>query len=140
MVRADTLDLIAENPAPHGIFDTIQETRRTVYCTERSVSQTEIYQAQAVGLNPALKLVLAHAFEYGGEKLCEYKGIRYRILRTYVDTGDFRGYNRRGYISDAIELTLEPVDGNAADMPPAPPAPEPEEPEEPEETEGTGGV
>lgn len=128
MVRADTLDLIAENPAPHGIFDTIQETRRTVYCTERSVSQTEIYQAQAVGLNPALKLVLAHAFEYGGEKLCEYKGIRYRILRTYITAGD------------DIELTVEPVHGNAADMPPAPPAPEPEEPEEPEETEGTGGV
>lgn len=128
MVRADTLELIAENPAPHGIFDTIQETRRTVYCTERSVSQTEMYQAQAVGLNPALKLVLAHAFEYGGEKLCEYNGIRYRILRTYVTAGD------------DIELTVEPVHGNAADMPPAPPAPEPEEPEEPEETEGTGGV
>ena len=128
MVRADTLDLIAERPAPHGIFDTIEEIRRTVYCTERSVSQTEMYQAQAVGLNPALKLVLAHAFEYGGEKLCEYKGIRYRIIRTYITAGD------------DIELTVEPVHGNAADMPPAPPAPEPEEPEEPEETEGTGGV
>ena len=128
MVRADTLDLIAERPAPHGIFDTIEEIRRTVYCTERSVSQTEMYQAQAVGLNPALKLVLAHAFEYGGEKLCEYRGIRYRILRTYVTAGD------------DIELTVEPTDGNAADMPPAPPTPEPEEPEEPEETEGTGGV
>ena len=128
MVRADTLDLIAERPAPHGIFDTIEEIRRTVYCTERSVSQTEMYQAQAVGLNPALKLVLAHAFEYGGEKLCEYKGIRYRILRTYVTAGD------------DIELTVEPTDGNASDMPPAPPAPEPDEPEEPEETEETGGV
>ena len=127
MVRADTLDLIAEHPAPHGIFDTIEETRRTVYCTERSISQTEAYQAKGVGLNPALKLVLAHSFEYGGEKLCEYKGIRYRILRTYIDTGDFRGYNRRGYISDAIELTVEPVDGNAAYLPPSP---EPEETQE----------
>lgn len=101
MVRADTLELIAESPAAHGIFDDPTETTRTVYCTERSISQSETYQAQAVGLNPELKLILAHAFEYQGEKLCEYKGIRYKILRTYHNEGD------------QMELTVQRVEGNA---------------------------
>lgn len=101
MVRADTLILIAESPAAHGVFDDPVETTRTVFCTEKSISQTETYQAQAVGLNPELKLILAHAFEYGGEKLCQYKGIRYKILRTYHNEGD------------QMELTVQRVDGNA---------------------------
>lgn len=104
MVRADTLDLIAENPKAHGIFDDPQETVRTVYCTERSVGQTEVYQAQAIGLNPELKLILAHAFEYQGEKLCSYKGERYKIIRTYINE------------ADGIELTVQRIRGNAAEQ------------------------
>lgn len=101
MVRADTLILISESPVAHGIFDDPTETTRTVHCNEKSISQTEAYQAKAVGLNPELKLIIAHAFEYGGEKLCQYKGIRYKIIRTYHNEGD------------QMELTVQRVDGNA---------------------------
>lgn len=104
MVRADTLDLIKERPEAHGIFEDPVETVRTVYCVERSVGQTEAYQAQGVGLNPELKLILAHAFEYQGEKLCAYKGTRYNIIRTYINE------------NDGIELTVQRVDGNAAEV------------------------
>lgn len=103
MVRADVCTLIAENPKAHGIFDGPQETGRKVFCTVRSVTQSEVYQAQAVGLNPEMKLVLSHAFEYCGEKLVDFQGGRYRILRTYVNEGD------------QIELTIQREDGNAAE-------------------------
>ena len=106
MIRADTLILIAEIPGAHGIFDQPDEVRRTVYCRERSVGQTEVYQAKAAGLNPELKLILSHYFEYQHEKLCEYKGTRYRILRTYINEGD------------EIELTLQRVTGNAVEVGP----------------------
>lgn len=101
MIRADTLILIAESPGAHGIFDQPEEIRRTVYCRERSVGQTEVYQAKARGLNPELKLILSHHFEYQQEKLCEYKGTRYQIIRAYINDGD------------EIELTVQRVEGNA---------------------------
>ena len=110
MVRADVCELITEAPQAHGIFDTVEETKRKVYCNVKSVGQSEVYQAQAAGLNPELKLILAHAFEYKGEKLVEFRSERYRILRTYVNE------------ADGIELTIQKETGNAAEYTP----PEPE--------------
>lgn len=107
MVRADVCELIAESPQAHGIFDAASETKRKVYCTVKSIGQNEAYQARAAGLNPELKLVLAHAFEYKGEKLAEFHSERWRIIRTYITE------------ADSIELTIQKETGNAAD-PPAP--------------------
>lgn len=100
--------LITEKPEARGVLETATETRRKTYCTERSVSQSETYQAKATGHMPTIRLRLAQEFEYRGESLCEYKGRRYNILRDYTDekTGD------------ATELTLEPVNGNAAEVSP----------------------
>lgn len=106
MVRADVCELITEAPQAHGIFDTVTETKRKVYCNVKSVGQSEVYQAQAAGLNPELKLILAHAFEYKGEKLVEFRSERYRILRTYVNE------------ADGIELTIQKETGNAAEYTP----------------------
>lgn len=104
MVRADVCILISENPKAHGIFDDPEETGRKVYCTVRSVGQTEVYQAQGVGLSPELKLILQHDFEYRGEKLLVFHDERYRILRTYVTE------------ADGIELTVQRETGNAAEV------------------------
>ena len=101
MIRAKVAYLIAEDPKAHGIFDAPAETMRKVYCTEKSVGQTEKYQAAAVGLNPELKLILAHAFDYHGEKKLTYQGERYDILRTYRD-------------GDSMELTIQREERNAA--------------------------
>ena len=106
MVRADVCKLIAENPKAHGIFESAEETKRKVYCTVKSVGQSEVYQAQAAGLNPELKLILAHAFEYRGEKLLEFHEERYRIIRTYINEGD------------QIELMIQKETGNAAEYTP----------------------
>lgn len=104
MIRARTAILIGEDPQAHGIFDTPAETQRKVYCTVKSVGQTEVYQANAAGLNPELKLILAHAFDYHGEKLIDFAGERWSIVRTYVNDGD------------GIELTVQRVAGNAAEV------------------------
>lgn len=101
MLKADVCTLIAEAPGAHGIFDSPAEAGRTVYCTVKSIGQTEVYQAMAAGLSPEVKLVLSHDFEYHGEKLVEFHGIRYRILRTYVTE------------EDGIELTVQREEGNA---------------------------
>lgn len=102
MIRAKIAYLIAEDPEAHGVLDDPAETLRKVYCTEKSVGQSEVYQARGTGLNPELKLILQHAFEYHGEKLLEYQGTRYDIIRTYRD-------------ADTIELTIQRVIGNASE-------------------------
>lgn len=101
MVRADVAELIGETPNAHGVLDAPQYSKRKVYCEERSISQTETYQARATGLNPEYKLCLSHSFEYKGEKLIDFRGERYEIIRTYMDE------------KDGIELTIQRVEGNA---------------------------
>ena len=59
------------------------ETRREVFAKLSSIGQKEFYQAQAVGLQPELKFVLADYLDYAGETLVEHDGQRYRVLRTY---------------------------------------------------------
>lgn len=95
MVKADVLTLIKETPASHGRFDTSTETQRTVYCTVRSVGMREAYEALSHGLAPEWVFVLTHDFEYEGEKRCIFRGVEYRVLRTYVNE------------NDGIEITVE---------------------------------
>ena len=109
MIRVNVLDLISVNPEAAGVGTEPTETKRTVYCTLKSIGQQEAYLAMGQGLNPELKVILAHDFEYEGERLCEMDGVKYDILRTYVTE------------TDGIELTLQRVARNAKPVP----APEP---------------
>jgi len=101
MMRADVCDLITVSPEAAGAGTDRQETSRTVFCTIKSIGQQEAYLAMGQGLNPELKVVLAHDFEYQGERLCEVGGVQYDILRTYITE------------ADGIELTLQRVQQNA---------------------------
>ena len=71
-----------EIPSQSGIVKRI-EKRREVFCDERSITQTEFYQAAASGLKPEYKFVLADYLDYDGQKEVEYEGVRYSIKRTY---------------------------------------------------------
>ena len=101
MLKADVLDLITVSPEAAGVGTEPAETKRTVFCTVKSIGQQEAYLAMGQGLNPELKVILAHDFEYEGERLCEMGGVRYDILRTYITE------------TDGIELTLQRVALNA---------------------------
>lgn len=128
MKRVGIVYLITESPEARGVLDTPTETRRKTYCEEKSLSMSEVYQARASGFSPVIRLVLPQDFEYRGETLCEYKGVRYEIIRDYRDekTGD------------STELTIQRVRGNAAPVEEPEPDPEPEEPDE-DEPEAEGG-
>lgn len=101
MLRADVLELISVSPEAAGVGTEPAETKRGVFCTVRSIGQTEAYLAMGQGLNPELKVILAHDFEYEGERLCSLGGVRYEILRTYITE------------TNGIELTLQRIDRNA---------------------------
>ena len=105
MMKANVVDLITVSPEASGVGTEPTETKRTVPCTVKSIGMQEAYQAMGIGLNPELKVVLAHDFEYEGEGLCELDGVRYNILRTYITE------------ADGIELTLQRVKGNARPLP-----------------------
>lgn len=78
-----------------GIGDPVEiATKNTVFACEKSISQTEFYQAQAVGLKPQVKLVVKRV-DYQNEQLAEYQGERFRVLRTFKSN------------SEDIELVLE---------------------------------
>ena len=79
MMKANVLDLITVNPEAAGVGTEPTETKRTVYCTVKSIGQQEAYLAMGQGLNPEMKVILAHDFEYEGERLCEMDSVRYDI-------------------------------------------------------------
>ena len=116
MMKAATVTLIREDPAARGVGTEPRETRRKVFCTVKSIGMQEAYQAMGIGLNPELKVILSHDFEYRGEEICELGQQRYKIIRTYVTE------------ADAIELTLQRIAGNAKPLP----EPETETDQEPE--------
>ena len=75
------------------------ETETTILCGLKSVGRAEFYDAAASGLRPELVFVI-HAYEYGGERVVKFEGVRYNVIRTY-QTG-----------TEEIELTVERVVGN----------------------------
>ena len=100
MMRADVIDLITETASAHGVHDAVTETARTVYCTVRSVTRSEYYQALNAGHQPEYVFVLALAEDYWDERVVRYHGQKFRVTRTYV-TED-----------DGIEITCERSDVN----------------------------
>ena len=105
MQKTNVVDLITVSPEAAGVGTEPTEVKRTVYCTVKSIGMQEAYQAMGIGLNPELKVVLDHDFEYAGERLCELAGVKYNIIRTYITE------------KDGIELTLQRVNGNALPLP-----------------------
>lgn len=80
----EVLTLIQQTQGADDYGDPIlTEAAREVFGRLSSIGQAEFYQAQAVGLKPELKFVLADYLDYEGETLVEYNGQRLRVLRTY---------------------------------------------------------
>lgn len=80
----ETITLITVTQTPDEYGDLVAtETAREVFARMGSIGMKEFYQAQAAGLQPELKFVLADYLDYEGETLVEYNGQRYRVLRTY---------------------------------------------------------
>lgn len=100
MICDDVCTLIQEDPAAHGIFDPAAETETQVFCTVQSVGRYEFFRALENGIEPRWVLRLTEFADYHGEKIVLFRGDRYRVIRTYVD-------------SQAIELTIGEVKADA---------------------------
>lgn len=75
-------DLISFQPDAHEVGSTMTETKRRVKVQELSLTQAEVYQAGGEGLSPEAKLLIPYDREYHGERELDYRGERWRVLRT----------------------------------------------------------
>lgn len=92
----------------------VERTEREVFCQAYSVNRSEFYSAANAGLNPQLVIRLSDYLEYDGEKLVEFEGERYSVIRTYRDRGSMHQQTLgiSAMDTNAIELTLQPKVGN----------------------------
>ena len=62
-------------------IETIEKSMR--FAKVKSIGQSEFYKAQAQGLKPEIKFVLADYLDYDNQEELVYNNFRYKILRTY---------------------------------------------------------
>lgn len=86
----NVLKLVSETKSVDEYGDTnIQTVEKSVFCEEKSIGMKEFYEAQASGLQPEIKFVIADYLDYSGEKVLKYQGFNdstekvYEIIRTY---------------------------------------------------------
>lgn len=76
--------------------ESVETTRRMVYVQPRSVYNSEFYNASILGLHPSIVLTLTNREDYEGEKIVEFEGKTYSLIRT-----DWKAQR------DSISLVLE---------------------------------
>ena len=57
-------------------------TKKTVYVQPRGVYNAEFYNAAQAGLHPSITFELTNRADYSGEKVIEWEGKDYDIIRT----------------------------------------------------------
>ena len=75
-------ELISFNPDAHEVGSAPTETKRKVKVQELSLTQAEAYQAGGEGLAPEAKLLIQYDREYKGERELDYRGERWKVLRS----------------------------------------------------------
>jgi len=74
--------LISFNPDAHEVGTDPVEKMRRVKAQELSLTQAELYQAGGEGLSPEAKLLIPYDRDYKGERELEYRGERWKVLRS----------------------------------------------------------
>lgn len=96
------IKLVSEVKSVNEYGDTISaETERNVFVELKSITQTEFYQAEAVGLKPEIKFVMADYIDYNNEQIVKYtpfNGVEevYSVLRTYRNNNQLELICKRG--------------------------------------------
>lgn len=94
MDRSDVITLISytRTQDANGVWRDNGETRQEVFCDVNSVSASEFFAGGQRGFKPEYQFTVFFG-DYNGEKLVEYKGVRYSIYRTYhAKTDDLELY------------------------------------------------
>lgn len=61
--------------------EVITYTDKTVFVQPRGVYSSEFYNAAQAGLHPSVTFVIANKADYAGEKLIEWDGKPYNVIR-----------------------------------------------------------
>lgn len=88
MDRSEVLTLIGTTRTQdeYGIWRETP-TVRNVFCQVNSITRSEFFDAGRNGLNPEFMFSM-FAGDYEGERVCEYRGQKYSIYRTYLGRND----------------------------------------------------
>ena len=81
----EVIYLLSTQHITNKVGDLIEVPIKTMrFARLKSIGQTEFYQAQAQGLKPEIKFVLADYLDYENQEEVIYKGFRYKVLRTFT--------------------------------------------------------
>lgn len=61
--------------------ETLTYTDKQVFVQPRGVYNSEFYNAAQAGLHPSITFELSHKADYSGEKLIEWEGKTYNVIR-----------------------------------------------------------
>ncbi len=61
--------------------ETLPVTETEVFVQPRGVYQSEFYNAAQLGLKPSVTLYLTNRDDYGGQKVLEFEGKEYNVIR-----------------------------------------------------------
>lgn len=88
MDRSEVITLIGvEKSKDKRGMPVTTEKRRDIFVNVRSVSMSEFFEAGQTGLQPQYQFTMFGP-DYEGEKIVEYKGVRYAVYRTYRKSTD----------------------------------------------------
>ena len=80
----DAVTLVKKSYLPDETGELVSvQTTRTVFAKVESVGMKEFYEAMAQGLKPEIRFVIFDHLDYQGERMVEYLGDSYTVIRTY---------------------------------------------------------
>ena len=82
MRKMTSCELITFSPDAHEVGTPATESKRRVKVQEMTLTQADIYQSGGEGLGPEAKLLIPSDREYKGERELDYKGERWRVIRS----------------------------------------------------------
>ena len=82
MRKMTSCELITFSPDAHEVGTPATESKRRVKVQEMTLTQADIYQSGGEGLGPEAKLLIPYDREYKGERELDYKGERWRVIRS----------------------------------------------------------
>lgn len=88
MDRSSQITLIKQTYSQNDIGEYVaSETATTIFCSLKSVNQTEWFDGARKGMSPEYQVII-NRNEYDGQTICSLNGIRYSIYRTYATKGE----------------------------------------------------
>lgn len=80
----EVIYLLSTQNTTNEVGDQIETPIKSMrFAKIKSIGQSEFYQAQAQGLKPEIKFVLADYLDYDNQEEVVYNNFRYKVLRTF---------------------------------------------------------